>query len=357
MNLYITADKVGTWTGGGSVTQHESHALSKLGNTIIIDNIQGVDPFDTDKQILDQVAHRVIFKPTIAHLYAGCLTETVKKLKELGAKVFYTAAAHSIEASRKEHEKWGYGFPYPHLTDPQLWAKYVEGYLLADTVICPSTNSKRVMESYGCKNVMVISHGVDIPDSIKPYPKRFTVGYLGACGADKGLPYLFQAWKKLDYKDSTLLLAGSQWEGMLSLARQHGGGNIHVLGFVDHIGEFFNQISCYVQSSVSEGFGIEVLEAFAYGRYPIVSQGAGAIDVLRAYQPNMNDLDNGSFSPGDVNTLCEKIKILKQAHDDYVAKPGFEQDQETLQKELRDHARKYSWDKIEDLYLAAWKAV
>jgi glycosyltransferase involved in cell wall biosynthesis len=189
---------------------------------------------------------------------------------------------------------------------------------------------------------------------VKPYPKRFTVGYLGACGADKGLVYLLQAWKKLGYADSTLLLAGSQYEGMMGLAKQHGGGNIHILGFVDHISEFFNQTSCYVQPSATEGFGIEVLEAFAYGRYPLVSHGAGAVDILRSYHPNTNDQDNGSFPAGDVAKLCELIKYLKEAHGDYVVKPGFEQDQDTLQKELRDHARKYSWDKIEDQYILAW---
>jgi hypothetical protein len=37
MNIYITADKVGGWSGGSQVTFHESEALKTLGECEVFD--------------------------------------------------------------------------------------------------------------------------------------------------------------------------------------------------------------------------------------------------------------------------------------------------------------------------------
>src|ERR1700738_49777 len=308
--LYITADRINTQTGGGLVTFHESEALKSLGPCEIFDRDILARPgrtafgeYDVWEEALSAVAmgqtgpdspwvdpwvwdgfacyrwrelerdRQKYQPPKFAHFYAGTFTTTIKKLKEIGCKVSYTAAAHNIELSKQAHLEAGIPFDYPHLTDPELWKRYVGGYLAADVVICPSTHSADVMRSYGCKNVEIIPHGVDIPETIAPLPKTFTVGYMGSYGPDKNVPILLKAWKKLAYRDSLLVLAGrdSNSPYVQDMVAKHGGGNIVMAGWVDKVADFYNSISLYVQPSWTEGFGCEVLEAQAHGRAVLCS--------------------------------------------------------------------------------------
>jgi glycosyltransferase involved in cell wall biosynthesis len=340
VNLYVTQDKIGTPTGGGAVTYHEYLALSTMGEeTHPVDSgrVQvSQDPFLSDRAFCAFLGG--IPAPRLTAMYSGCMTETVRMLRSKGTKVSYTAAAHSISESRKEFEMLGASFPYPHLTEPHLWEKYVGGYKEADLVICPSTVSKRCMESYGCKNVVVVPHGCEIPREIVSLPKRFTVGYLGQAGPDKGLRYLFEAWKKLNLKDSTLIVAGNNIDQALPLWRRFGGGNVEFTGFVKTVDQFYNRISLYVQPSVTEGFGIEILEAMAHSRAVIASIGAGASELLTAAS---------MFQPRNPDQIADLIESYRANHLKLVNDAAF----------YRNVSKDYSWEKIRSTYQNVWRSM
>lgn len=339
MNLYITQDRIGTPTGGGAVTYHEYKALSELDkDTHPVDNARipvGHDPFANDQSFCRLVKDAPDVK--MAAFYAGCFTETVSALRAR-AKISYTAAAHNIDESRHEFEELGMPNHFPtHLTIPELWKRYVLGYQMADLVICPSNVSKKCMESYGCTNVQVIPHGCELPETVMPLPNTFTVGYLGQAGPDKGLRYLFEAWKKLGYKDATLLIAGNNIDQALPLWRKFGGGNIRFLGFVKSVSDLYNQVSLYVQPSVTEGFGIEILEAMAHARPVLASTGAGAHEVMQ----------NGghSFAPRDVTGLADYIDFYRK-NPDRVVVDGVHG---------REVAKVHTWANVRAQYQAAWR--
>jgi glycosyltransferase involved in cell wall biosynthesis len=339
MNLYLTADRVGTPTGGGIVTYHEREALRTLGTLKEISDLSSLtsDPFEQDRIALARVKELTI-KPDLVHCYSGCLSETVRHLRAIGSKVTYTVAAHSIEESKKEHEYLGIPFEYPHLTNPELFLKYSDGYRLATKVICPSTVSAKTMDRYGMTDSIVIPHGCFLPNSITAPPKHFTVGYLGAVGPDKGLAYLFAAWGKLAYRDAVLKIAGRESNSNFcrSLLTTFGGGNVVLSGWVDNIEDFYNSISCYVQPSPTEGFGIEVLEALAHGRPVVVSDGAGAADVVTQ--------DTGKvFVARNVPELAEYIDYAKRNAYDPV--------------NCQKVASNYTWDKIRKQYIDLWRSL
>jgi glycosyltransferase involved in cell wall biosynthesis len=339
VNLYLTADEIGTETGGGSVTRHESEALRSMdGATEFWSFPEAERPWAADRAAGQRLVLDSSIQPKIAHIYSGTFTETVKLLKARGTKVVYTAAAHSIDVSREEHEKLGIPFNYPHLTDPVEWAKYVEGYLLADVVVCPSQLSKKVMEGYGCKNVVVIPHGVNVPEKVAPLPKRFCPLFLGQPGADKGLVYLIQAWALLAYTDATLTIAGRGTEQLLPLVRAVGGSSsIYLRGAVDDVSEAYNACSLYVQPSASEGFGISVLEAMAHGRPVVCSDGAGAADIAV-----------GTVVPArNPQLLAEAIHYYRCRPDRAAA----------LGLEAREAAKKYTWPIIRQRYLDLWRSL
>lgn len=336
MNLYITSDKVGSESGGGLVTHHESEALKEIGPTKVLDQRGPTSPdvFQADHELSFDIENE---KPILAHFYSGTFSKTIGKLKSLGCKITYTAAAHNIELSKKEHRRLGLEFNYPHLVDPQLWRNYVRGYLDADVVICPSEHSTDCMRSYGCKRIEIIPHGCEIPENVAAFPDKFVVGYLGAVGPDKGLIYLLQAWKRLNYKDALLVFAGSQSISnfMVDLINKFGGGSICLSGWVNNVSDFYNSLSCLVQASVSEGFGLEILEAMAHGRIVIASEGAGASFLLpKEYIVKRADVDD----------LAERIDSIK--------KNGVQSSQATL---LRDIAKQYTWDKIRASYVRLWR--
>lgn len=376
MHMMITADRVGIQTGGGLVTDHESRALAEAfpynSMTVGRDFIESVllpnpvDPWCWDEAVVEWLRGRYrAGLPTHAHFYAGTFTKTIEFLKSWGCKISYTTAAHDVKESRREHEELGLQFDYPHLTDPALWQRYVGGYLAADVLICPSRHSASVMRGFGARGrIEVIPHGVDVPGTFSPLPSRFTVGYLGAYGPDKGVRYLLEAWKRLDYDDAVLLLGGrdSRHPVVKQLIRQIYGGRVWetggtfgtqdnhaittlerkakvvMVGWLDKIEEFYNAISLYVQPSVTEGFGIEVLEAMAHSRPVITSTGAGASDCLLGY-------DIARVGPRNVEQLASAIDLFRRHVNSDIG------------HKMRSLAENYTWDKIRQRYQEVWKSL
>ena len=344
--FYITADKVGIVTGGGTVTKKEAEALGA--DTLIFDR-EAVDPTHldrTDPFIFDQLALARIELllaagtiPRIAHFYAGTFGATIRRLRQAGVKVAYTCAAHDRKASIEEFERHGHAYPFAHIRDDALFARYIDGYLQADVLVCPSQHSADVMRGYGCSRVVVIPHGVvERASAPAPMPKTFRVGYFGAIGYDKGLRYLLEAWKRLAYTDATLLLGGRDSEDALPWIRGHGGGNIQVVGYVETLASFHNRCSVYVQPSVTEGFGIEILEAMAYGRPVICSTGAGGVDVV-------TDGVTGFRVPiRSPEKIAERIAWCRE-HPAEVVEMG---------RNAHKLTERYTWTLVQDQYRAAW---
>ena len=381
MNLYLTADKIAVETGGGVVTKNELLALRSLGETQVIsrDEMKGKleshwkEPWCWDQSAVFQFGDQI----KLAHLYAGTFGASVRKLKENGAKVVYTVAAHSLPESRAEHERFGIPFAqyYPHLCEPELWRKYIEGYRLSDVIVCPSTAAMNSVRAYGgefeTKRIEIIPHGVDLPKCkgcngqggkiyfmggseydvdeclvckgtkivpVAPLPKTMRYGYLGSFGYDKGIIYLLRAWQKLNYSDATLVLGGrdSQSEGIRGAIEQMRLKNVVCVGWVKNVADFYNSISCYIQPSCTEGFGIEVLEAMVHGRPVICSEGAGAADIIE------NEGIGDTFPVRDVNKLAELIDDWKG---DDLSHP----------ETCRRAAAKYTWDTVRSQYVKLWK--
>jgi len=289
--LYVTADAIGTATGGGRVTHHESLALASMGDTQIWQFPNQPRPWEPDRVACARLEAFPQYKPRIAHFYSGTFTKTIETLKARGTAISYTCAAHDIEVSRREHDRLGLRFDYPHLTDPEKWREYLRGYLIADVVVCPSPYSEQIMRGYGCQRVTVIPHGFDPPACVAKIPSRFVVGYLGQPGPDKGLPYLFRAWDAWSpsHPDALLVIAGRGTLDMLPWIReQRFRGSYYVRGEVAEPCDLYDACALYVQPSASEAFGCEIVEARAHGRPVICSDGAGARDYAHQVVPACN---------------------------------------------------------------------
>lgn len=355
MYLYLTHDQIGGWTGGNKVTQKEAEALCRLAEAHKVpfasfdkDDVANYDPFDQDARLLKRLGFylsQVEDQPVLVHCYSGCMTKTITWLKSCypKCKVVYTIAAHDRHVSRQEHEKLGFSFPYPHLVHDHIWQDYIEGYRLADTIVTPSTHSKKVVEGYGFDftgKTEIIPHGVDIPEETAEYPpSRFAVGYMGAFGPDKGVRYLLEAWASLGMRDGTLYLAGKDSISPLAqhLVGRFGRGNIVCLGWVDDLADFYRRLTVYVQPSATEGFGLEILEAMAHGIPVVASEGAGGSDCVQE-----------KTQAGNPAEIAEAIRMIYgKTNMDLV----------NLSVVCCAMAGKYAWPRIKQQYIDLWEAV
>jgi len=333
MFLYITADRIGIESGGGHVTKNELEALSEIGPVTVINPPPQQNPFETESSIPEIDLSGI----KLAHFYSGTFPKFAQKLKNANIKITYTAAAHDVKLSQEEFAIYGLKYELNHLTDPVLFEKYLHSYKIADKIICPSKHSKLVMEGFGCLNpIEIVPHGCNKMNPEK-YPKTFTVGYLGQIGPDKGLIYLLRAWEELGYKDAVLQLAGSQSVNMLPYIRRMDKGHVNILGYVKSIEKFYNSCNVYVQPSVTEGFGIEILEALNCHRPVIASDGAGGSDCIN---------DCGIiFQKRNIKELMNAIDCLKNDKNtfDYMSKKCYE------------NVKKYTWEKVKNMYIKIWK--
>ena len=366
--LYITADHVGTPTGGGSVTYHELKALRALGEVQVISRQEMVpllEKLPNTPFLQDYVASYLLrdARPNLVHIYGGCFSQTVRLLKERGATVTYTAAAHDRRLSIEEFARLGLAYPYSHIADEYLWQMYLSGYKMADLVICPSEQSARLMREYGCVNVKVIPHGCEVPPSSPPspapappptpYPDQFTAGYLGQVGPDKGLVYLLRAWALFPLSREKLLrpgalfppprgkllIAGPGTETLGWLVQETGARNVELLGFIPSVEDFYKRITVYVQPSITESFGLEVLEAMARGRPVIVSEGTGARDCIVPGETGLVvPIRNSSLLAGAITYLYGQPQLVSE-----------------MGRKAVEQARKFTWDKVQASYVKTWK--
>lgn len=339
-SLYCTADDVGTETGGGVVTYNELLALEEISDEVVIMERKDIEPsrfHQPDSPFLfDYFALEMIKDKhfDLAHFYSGCFTETVRYLKEHGTKISYMVDVHDRKLSVEEFGRLGLNYPFHHIKDNDLWQVYSEGIRLADIAIVPSKRGAKFLKSEGCQNVVVIPHGINLPKRVEPIPERFDCCYIGAVGPDKGLLYLIQAWGMLNYSDSKLILAGPGTENLEPFIRQIADkGNVVLLGRVPNISDVYNACSVAVFPSVTEGFGLGILEAMAHGRPVVASEGAGAADLV--------DDSIGFVVPiRDPATIADKIDWFKKNREK-IPEMGHE---------ARKKARNYTWSKIRAKY-------
>ncbi|MDP2953214.1 MAG: glycosyltransferase family 4 protein, partial [Chloroflexota bacterium] len=196
------------------------------------------------------------------------------------------------------------------------------------------------LRAEGCGQVKVVPHGCTLPEKVAPFPQQFTPAYLGQVGPDKGLIFLLQAWSGLSYANATLVLAGPGTEALGPWIQSVAGrGKFHLKGWVKEAREVYDGCSVYVQPSVCESFGIEVLEALAHGRPVIVSQGAGASELVE------EGITGFVVPTRDPSALAEKIDWCRR-NPDRLAEMG---------ARGREKAAGYTWERVRAMYKEAWR--
>lgn len=356
MKLFISTD-LETGTSGDIVASKELEAMQMLASEnnekVIILNSKDISPtinglpdipFLIDYLTLERLSNLDLTKVDLAHMYGGTYTQTVRFLKNKGIKTTYTCAMHDRKISIREHEKWFGTYPFSHVKDDRLWSMYIGTIKEVDIVITPGNEPKEILLREGCKKVEIIPHGCNIPNEniIKQFPKEFRIGYLGACGPDKGLIYLIKANEIISHNDSMLIFAGDQSQYLEQFIKQYANtGKYHLMGHVKNVADFYNQISIYVQPSATEAWGMETVEAMSFGHPVIVSCGAGSADAVT------NGKDGFVVPKMNHQSIAEKIQYFKDNQKEI----------ERMGKNARNKSLNYDWSIIRQKYIDLWRSL
>ena len=345
-SVYVTFDRLDPNNGAGLVCLHEIKALRTISECRVIEqkDITGASQYEFNPFLYDYFAAQLPnhlekgLVPNLLHLSCSPGNSILEKFHP--GKYCVNVVAHDLQESINEHEMvYGKGsYHFKHNTDPYLHSILLKHATGADVIFTPSSTSKIwIDKNIPGKRVEVIPHGTEIPDSFAPYPDHFILGYLGASGPDKGLIYLLSAWRG-HTSPHELVFGGSCCKSLTDQLNEFY-PTVHLLGWVDKVADFYNQISVYIQPSVTEGFGIEIIEAMAYGRPVIASRGAGGADAIS------DGIDGFVVPPRDVDALVKKINF-------FIDNPALIP---IMGANARRKALNYSWDKIEQKYIQVYK--
>jgi len=165
-------------------------------------------------------------------------------------------------------------------------------YRLAHRVIGISESVTRWLvdkEEVAASKAVRIYNPVELPDSViptfGPAPDRFRLGFVGRLEPVKNPLALVDAVASLRAEsipaEVWLVGDGSQY-GMLKVrAEELGvGGHVRLLGYQCDPAKFVSQCDLYVQPSLSEGFGLALVEAMGCGIPVLASAVGGAPEII-----------------------------------------------------------------------------
>lgn len=158
------------------------------------------------------------------------------------------------------------------------------GFNLATDVIANSQTTQHFLINYfgvSPEKIIVIPNGIDINQFTKdvtPVKIRdnLTLGFVGRLEPVKGVQYLLDALKMLKKKHNltpkTILIGdGSLRHGFEHYVRSNNLSNVHFVGATTDVANALKHIDILIIPSLSEGFGLVVLEGLVAGKIVVAS--------------------------------------------------------------------------------------
>lgn len=295
-------------------------------------------------------------KVDIFHGWNGHCLRSLNVSKKSGAvTIVERASSHPNTYEKLLQSEYGHwGIKIPPIA-PAVKKRLLKELELADYITTPSDFAYQSMVENGIpENKLIrLSFGADVeklkvtqqrhPDppaggegSIKT-KNKFTVLFVGQVGIRKGVPYLLEAWKKLDLKEADLYLLGEVEPVAESLLAPYRGlSSVHFEGYTDP-GPYYQKADVFVFPSLEEGSALVTYEALSYGVPLITTFNSGSV---------VTDGQEGYVVPiRNSDQIAQRLQMLCN--------------NETLRGQMRAAAggtgRCYSWQGYGDNLAAAYE--
>ncbi len=165
--------------------------------------------------------------------------------------------------------------------------------------------------------------------------------FIGTIQPRKNLQRLIEAFARFKVQDSRfkLVIAGKLgwgYEEVVEMAKKH---EVIITGYINEAERYslLRNALVYVQPSITEGFGLPVLEAMAAGVPVVSSQGGALREILQIPNPKSQIPSYAGllFDPYDVEDMSRSLSLVIDNHSL----------QEELIKKGKERVKQFSWDK------------
>ena len=250
--------------------------------------------YSMKRATLDRAARRYVRRhsPALVHGWTNECLVTLQAAREAEAIVVLERnlchPLHSRSILRAEYASRGIDWPpspYPWFKRFDHWHREQTLALqecdLADYILVPSTFAYETFRTRGYPEdkLVLIPRGADV-ERFQPGaspPGLFRVLFVGQVCFRKGVPYLLEAWDRLQLPRAELVLAGSVHEEMRPILSRYAHlTNLRVVGFTDPA-PLLADSTVFCFPSLHEGSAKVTYEALAAGLPLIVTPEAGSV--------------------------------------------------------------------------------
>jgi glycosyltransferase involved in cell wall biosynthesis len=227
----------------------------------------------------------------------------------------------------------------------ETFAAYVREPLLADLCIVTSSYTRQTLIENGvaANRIALVPYGVDLEffTPIQESRSKFTVLFVGHLVRQKGLHYLLEAWRRLKLSNAELRIVGGLGSSHKWLSAYCGDATFLGTLEKDALRREYRQADLLCLPSLSDGFGLVVLESLACGTPVLTTTTCGASDLIR-------DSANGFVIPSsDLTTLMARLEWAARNR--------------ALLREMRSAARKTAelcpWNKFRRRLISALQSI
>lgn len=246
------------------------------------------DPQREFAEVFDRlVSRRIARLPSrVFHGWAGYSARSLRSARAAGAVTVIDRAGSHVLWQRRllEEEAEGigteFGRGYFGMTERML-----QEYEDADWIVVPSTYAKNTFVEQGVDpgKIHIMVAGVTPPQHVVDPGERgdeFIVLYVGGIGAQKGLYYMLEGWRRAGLRRGRLIVvSGHVPDAFGDLVRQRG---VELMPTVPQMELFglYNRASVLCHPAVDDAFGFVVEEAMHHALPVIISANCGAWDVV-----------------------------------------------------------------------------
>jgi starch synthase len=186
----------------------------------------------------------------------------------------------------EEYRRWDLRFAG---TDQRVIDLEEAEYATSDCITIPSAFCLRSFVSQGIPETKLrrIPYGVNVERfhlTVTPDARQFDILFVGSMNLRKGVPYLLQAYAKVQHPRKSLTFAGGVNRDFIDLMKKNSlwPENVRLLGHVPQprLKEIMSRSHVMVLPSIEEGFGMVLAQAMACGCPVIGTEHTGAEDLF-----------------------------------------------------------------------------
>ena len=233
---------------------------------------------------------------------------SMKRVKQMGGLALLDRQSANIEFQREivgeEYARHGLSFNF----DPRDIELGLAEYEEADHIIVPSSFVRDTFNDAGVvkDKISVVTPGIDLTY----FPKNkevktdevFRVIYTGGISLEKGVHYLLQAFYSLKLEKAELWIFGHVAPGMEGFLEKYD-GSYQLKGHIPNyeLLNYYKQGDLFVFPTLQDSFGKVITEAMACGLPVLITDNAGARDVVR------EGVDGNIVPIRDSEAIAERI--------------------------------------------------